>query len=169
LPEAQVARYVVVPEHSEVAVDADSTLHAIHGRAARATGEIDIGVDGRIVEGRLEVEVRDLSWGNPLLDRETRRRIDERTHPSITGTIVADECIGEGVHRSRGTIAFLGATHDVSGELHVEEGAPGTLVVTGEQRFDVRDWGLQPPRLLALKVHPEITVRIRLRCEPLRT
>ena len=126
-----MARYVVVPEHSEVAVDADSTLHAIHGRAARATGEIDIGVDGRIVEGRLEVEVRDLSWGNPLLDRETRRRIDERTHPSITGTLVGDELVAAGVHRTWGTIAFLGATHDVNGELHVEEGGSGALVVTG--------------------------------------
>jgi hypothetical protein len=164
-----MTRYIVVPEHSEVAVDAGSTLHSIHGRAARPTGEIEIGVDGRMTEGWLEVEVRDLSWGNPLLDRETRRRVDERTHPSITGTLVGDECIGEGVHRSRGTIAFLGATHDVSGELHVEESSPGTIVVTGEQRFDVRDWGLQPPRLLALKVHPELTVRIRLRCQVLGT
>jgi polyisoprenoid-binding protein YceI len=156
-----VTRYVVDPETAEVEITASSTLHSIRGRARRASGEIDLAGDGTITAGRLEVAVRDLSWGNPLLDRETRRRIDDRSHPHIIGVVVDDEVRGD-VHHTRGSIAFHDVSRDVEGELHVELASPGAIVVRGEQRFDVRDWGLEPPRLLALKVAPDITVRIRI-------
>jgi len=157
-----VTRYVVEPDRARVDIEARSTLHALHGHAARATGEVELGADGRIAAGRLEVAVRDLGWGNPLLDRETRRRIDERAHPVIVGEVTADEPTGEGRHRTRGTITFLAVSHAVEGELRIEQPAADAIVVSGEQRFDVREWGLEPPRLLALKVAPEITVRIRI-------
>ncbi len=40
------------------------------------------------------------------------------------------------------------------------------LLLEGGQRFDVRDWGLQPPRLGLLKVQPDIDVRVRLVAHP---
>jgi len=40
------------------------------------------------------------------------------------------------------------------------------LVFEGTQIFDVRDWGLQPPRVALLRVHPEVRIRIRLVVDP---
>jgi hypothetical protein len=157
-----MTRYEVVPERSLIEIEASSTLHAIHGRATRAAGAIEIEPDGTIAAGQLEVEVRDLGWGNPLLDRETRRRIDERAHPSIVGKVVGDDRVDERRHRTRGTIEFHDVSREVEGELLIEVTAPDAIVVTGEQRFDVRAWGLQPPRLLALRVSPDLVVRIRI-------
>jgi hypothetical protein len=36
----------------------------------------------------------------------------------------------------------------------------------GEHVFDIRDFGIKPPRILMLRVEPEVTVRIRLVAEP---
>jgi polyisoprenoid-binding protein YceI len=157
-----VSRHLVVPERSEIHVEATSSIHPIRGRATAATGELEVGPDGTITAGRLEVDARSLVWGNPLLDRETRRRVDVRTHPSITGTVIDDECRADGRHRLRGVIAFHGVEREATGDVSVQEVGLGLIVVEGEQRLDVRDWGLEPPRLLFLKVDPEIRVRIRI-------
>ena len=57
-----------------------------------------------------------------------------------------------------GTIEFFGSEVLVEGELRVVEGP--RLVGTGE--FDVRWWGLEPPRLMMLRVDPIVTVGIDL-------
>ena len=47
-------------------------------------------------------------------------------------------------------------------EDHVTIGVPddSTVTVVGQSVFDIRDFKMEPPRLLMLKVHPEVTVRI---------
>jgi hypothetical protein len=32
----------------------------------------------------------------------------------------------------------------------------------GQQTFDMRDFGMNPPRILTLRVHPEVTVRVAI-------
>jgi hypothetical protein len=43
-----------------------------------------------------------------------------------------------------------------------------TILLTGSSHFDVRDYGMQPPRVLMLRVEPEVEVRVELFAE-LRT
>ena len=38
----------------------------------------------------------------------------------------------------------------------------GTLQLDGSSTFDIRDFGMEPPRILMLKVHPEVTVRVAI-------
>ena len=40
------------------------------------------------------------------------------------------------------------------------------LRLAGSQELDVRDWGLQPPRVGLLRVHPAITVRFEAVARP---
>ena len=40
------------------------------------------------------------------------------------------------------------------------------VLLEGTQSFDVRDWGLKPPKLGLVKVHPDIEVRVRLLARP---
>ena len=60
----------------------------------------------------------------------------------------------------RGKLSFHGATKPVEGEvtLRVVDGGHAIEVV-GERAFDIRDYDLEPPRLLMLKVYPDIKVR----------
>jgi hypothetical protein len=40
-----------------------------------------------------------------------------------------------------------------------------TVRLMGRSTFDIRDFGMEPPRILMLRVHPEVTVRIDLVAE----
>jgi polyisoprenoid-binding protein YceI len=157
-----VTRYEIDAGQSAVRVEASSSLHGITGHAEGLRGWVD--VDGTTITGaRIELDAERLTWGNPLLDRETRRRIDAGRHPTIVGTMTAVDSNDDGAARVRGTIAFLGVEREVSGSVVVTTADADELVIEGEQTFDVRDWGLEPPRLLMLKVNPDILVAIRAR------
>jgi hypothetical protein len=61
-----------------------------------------------------------------------------------------------------GNIEFTGETVLVEGDLHLGRNGDGDLIMSGDGTFDVRWWGMDPPRLLMLRVEPEIEVSIRL-------
>jgi len=37
-----------------------------------------------------------------------------------------------------------------------------TISLTGSSRFDIRDFGMQPPKVLVLKVEPEVDVKVAI-------
>ena len=145
-------------------------MHAIHDRAEELSGTIEAEVvDGRVdaaFTGRLEVPVKQLRSGNPLNDAELQRRVDARRYPTIVGEVrTATPLDGDGRFRIEGDLTFHGVTKTITGELQVT--ADGDqLVVEGEHVFDIRDYGIKPPRILMLRVEPEVTVRIRLVAKP---
>ena len=154
--------YRIDPSASTVDIAAKSTLHGINGRADGVTGTVEIASDGALAGAHVEVEAERLRWGNPLLDRETRRRINVRVHPTISGDVRAVDSTEDASMHLRGTIAFLGVENDVDGDIAVTASSPGRIVVDGEQSFDVRDWDLKPPNLLLIRVEPVIRVRIHV-------
>ena len=162
-----MTRYAVDPDRSEVTVYASSSLHGITGHADGLRGWVD--VDGTTITGaRIELDAERLAWGNPLLDRETRRRIDADRHPTIVGAMTAADSNTNGSMDLSGTITFHGVEREVRGTVTITSTDPDGdadadgLVIEGEQTFDVRDWDLEPPRLLMLKVDPDIRVAIRV-------
>ena len=161
-----MTRYTVDTDRSEVTVYASSSLHGITGHADGLRGWVDLD-DATITGARVELDAERLAWGNPLLDRETRRRIDAARHPTIIGTMTTlgsiESSSTEPTPPLRGTIAFHGVEREVSGVVTITHADAEELVIEGEQTFDVRDWGLEPPRLLMLKVNPDILVAIRVR------
>ena len=158
-------RYDLDPERSQVWIDGSSSIHPIRASATGVHGWIELMLTrGRVdraqaAEGEVRVEVDRLKSGNPLVDAETRRRIDASHHPEIVGVATGGSTgLGPQLIGLTGDIAFRGETRPVEGELTVAiEGDEITL--TGEQQLDVRDWGLQPPKVGLLRVHPQITVR----------
>ncbi|MGH9301172.1 MAG: hypothetical protein ACRD0E_04740, partial [Acidimicrobiales bacterium] len=84
-----MARYGIVPERSQVWIQARSSLHPIHSTTEGLEGHIDLELDG---EGRVEAAPRPqarlsllvsrLSSGNRLEDREMQKRIDANRFPS---------------------------------------------------------------------------------------
>ncbi len=162
-----MAHFQIDPESSEVWIDGSSSVHPIRASARGLTGWVELDTEGAgpaahtRAAGEVRIEVDRLRSGNSLVDRETRRRIDARRYPEIVGTVTSGEQAGTGRLRLTGVIAFRGEECEVSGEVRVSiEG--DTIVIEGSQTFDVRDWGLQPPKLALLRVHPEVEVRIRV-------
>jgi len=157
-------RYELDPNRSQVWIDGSSSIHPIRATATGLHGWVELLlVDGRVgatpaVAGEVRVEVDRLKSGNPIVDAETRRRIDAGNHPEIVGVVSSSSRLDLDRVALTGEIAFRGVTRAVDGELTVTvEG--GDLAIAGSQQLDVRDWGLKPPRVGLLRVHPEITVR----------
>jgi polyisoprenoid-binding protein YceI len=164
-----VPDFRIDPQRSEAWFEASTSLHPLHGRATGLEGSIQAEVAGGALDlsvaprMRLELPVERLSSGNPLYDGETRRRIDARRFPRIVGEArEVTESSAPGIYRVSGDLTFHGVTRTVAGEVKVEAPDDRTLVLEGERVFDVREFGLEPPRLMMLRVHPETMVRIRV-------
>lgn len=163
-----MSSYRLIPEQSIVRIDGSSSVHAIHAESSGLTGEIDVELTSRglkagsVVSGWVEVEVARLRASNPLVEAETKRRIDAKRFPTIRGTVTGAPVATSTTALASGdvgTITFRGITAPVDGELHITRD-DDTLHITGSQTFDVRHWDFQPPKMLMLKVSPMITVTI---------
>jgi polyisoprenoid-binding protein YceI len=148
-------------------------LHPIRSETDGLEGwlELDVGPDGRVdveVEPRahLELPVAKLSSGNPLEDRELRRRVDVRRFPTIAGDLTLMRPTGEdGRYRVAGDLTVRGVTRRYEDEMTVETVDGAAVLLSGEKTFDVRDFGVEPPRLAFLKVEPAVTVRVAILAE----
>ena len=159
----KLRRWLIDASAGSITFVATSSVHPIrtNGKASgwfEAAFDDDGFIPTHPVHGRLEVPLDNLSSGNRLIDREMKRRVDTTTHPSIVAEIATTEDTDGNTAKITGTIRFLGEEVLVEGELDLLPGP--RLVGTGE--FDVRWWGLEPPRLLMLRVDPIVTVEIDL-------
>jgi polyisoprenoid-binding protein YceI len=126
---------------------------------ARRDGSLDLGAP---VAGRLELASERLTSGNVLYDRELRRRIDARRFPAIVGEITRVEERGDHpCYQVTGDVSFHGKTRTFSHQMAIELDGE-EVVLTGEDVFDVREFGLEPPSMLMIRVYPEISVRVEL-------
>jgi polyisoprenoid-binding protein YceI len=142
-------------------------MHPIQGEAEGLEGSIEAEVaDGRIdvTRGpkiRIELPVEKLRSGKKLEDAEMLRRIDARRYPRITGeTTELKE--NNGRYHIRGDLTFHGVTRQVEGEVTISAPDERSLVIEGEQIFDIRDFGVEPPKILMFKVHPDVRVRVQV-------
>ena len=163
-------RFVIVPEKSRVWIHARSTLHAIDSEADGLEGYIALDTDGdgtvdlgTAPTGGLSLPVTRLSSGNSFEDRELFRRIDVRRYPTIDGVLTSVERVGDDSrYRVRGDLTFRGVSRPCEDEMTIEVVDDRTVRLAGESTFDVRDFGMQPPRILMIKVEPDVTVRVEI-------
>ena len=83
--------------------------------------------------------------------------------PSIPLGVGVGLDVGEAVpvddgYRMRGEVVMRGRTCTVEGLAGVSVDSGRELRLHGSLRLDIRDFGIQPPRLLLLRVHPEVDV-----------
>ena len=162
-----MATFRIDPSRSRVWIEARSSMHPIQGEAEglegsieaeMAEGRIDISNAPRI---QIELPVEKLRSGKKLEDAEMLRRIDARRYPKITGeTTELKE--NNGRYRISGDLTFHGVTRQVEGEVTISAPDEGSLVIEGEQTFDIRDFGVEPPKILMFKVHPDVRVRVKV-------
>lgn len=145
-------RYVIDPKRSTVWFEASSSVHPIHIRSDKPEGELNLDAG----TGRLVIPVGSLRSGQLMQDVELRRRIQARRYPTIEATLRTFD----GTSAS-GDITFMGNTQPASGTLTVTQ-ADDDVTIAGEAQFDVTDFGFNPPNILGVKIHPQVTVRIEL-------
>jgi hypothetical protein len=146
-----------------------SSVHDLYAETRALAGAIDGELDGSGVPrfeaahgARLQLPVDSMRSGNRLQDMEMRRRLDPRKYPLIE--IVVDRAWRlDGGDRCRAAfkVTAHGRTRSFEEDFRMRlEGR--RLVVEGEHTFDMRDFDVSPPRVLTLKVSPEVTVSARI-------
>jgi polyisoprenoid-binding protein YceI len=168
-----VERYNIDPERSRVWIEAKSSLHPIHSESGGLEGffEAEILGGGRInstitPHAHLELPVSLLSSGNALYDREMKRRIDARRYPTITGDLKSMKETGSD-HRYlvEGDLSFKGTSRTYEDEMSLSFPDDNTLTLEGSHTFDVRDFGMDPPKIMMLKVYPDVSVKVKIVAE----
>lgn len=165
-----MTRYTIDPVRTTVWIDARSSLHPIHSETTGMEGYFDGEVDGdglldvtAPAQASLELEIAKMSSGNGLYDREMMRRVDARRFPKIMAklqSVTATET--KGSYLAEGDITFKGVTQRVSDEVTLSTPEAGTIVFEGEHVFNLPDFGMDPPKIMMLKVYPDVTIRVRI-------
>ncbi|MGI8493195.1 MAG: YceI family protein [Acidimicrobiales bacterium] len=163
-------RFRIDPSRSQLRIEGRSSLHPIRAEATNLRGwvEVDPLPEGGLnteegAKGTLELPVDELSSGNVLYDREIRRRVDTRRHPMILAELTdVTETDVEGLCEVSGTVSFRGRTNSYHDRMAISFPEPDQMRLEGGHTFDIRDFGLEPPRILALRVHPDVLVSVNL-------
>jgi polyisoprenoid-binding protein YceI len=165
-----MTRYTIDPDKTTVWIEARSSLHPIHSETTGMEGyfEGDVGADGLLdlsspVQANLQLPIAKMSSGNGLYDREMMRRVDARRYPTITAAL-RQMTPGEtkGSYVTEGDITFRGVTQRVSDEVALSTPDDGTVVFEGQHVFNLPDFGMEPPKIMMLKVYPDVAIRVRI-------
>jgi polyisoprenoid-binding protein YceI len=151
-------------------IDARSNVHPIHSETGGLEGyvELEMGSDGALdaeaaPSGQVHLPVSRLSSGNRMEDREMQRRIDARRYPTIDGALRSMVPDGEGgSYRVAGDVTFRGVMRQYEDQMTLHAVDDRTIRLAGTSRFDIRDFGMEPPRVLILRVEPEVDVRVEI-------
>jgi polyisoprenoid-binding protein YceI len=162
-------RYRVIPDRSKLWAEARSSIHPVKVETSGLTGEILADVEGGQVHLRapfqVDIDAERLRSGNGLIDVELQRRLETRKFPRVTGAV--KEVGGEPAGRVRlsGDLTLHGVTRATDAEVATRVVDERTIEIEGEKTIDMRDYGLNPPKLLMFKVYPDVKVRARLVAE----
>jgi polyisoprenoid-binding protein YceI len=161
--------FKVLPGRSAILVKARSTVGPISFGTTEVEGTISTMIkDGAFdtdahQEARLEVQLNKLTSGNRLYDDELRRRIDARRYPMATIDLLSAAQIGKtDRYELTGQIEFHNITREIAGTVSIDYPQPNTVVIRGEQIFDIREFNLEVPTTFMLKIYPDVWVELHL-------
>lgn len=159
-------RYRVDTARSEVEIGVRVNLHPSHIKASGISGEVEFELDDRghprldrPYSAELTLPINSISSGIGLQDRIMRQRLDSQRYPNITARLTKGEAIDvdHGRYRATATLTLNGKTREVTGEVKLQF-TNGTLTADGPTTVNIQDFGIDPPRLIVLKVEPDVDV-----------
>jgi hypothetical protein len=166
------ARFQLAGPRSAILIGARSTVGPIEFGMTGLEGFIEVQlVDGLInmdaaPSAHVELRVGDLHSGNQLYDAELLRRIDAKRFPMAlidlrTGLRASN---GNRYHLE-GEVTFHGVHRVVKGSVTASAVGRQSLVVDGEQSFDIRDFDVTSPTMLMLKIYPDVRVQLHVEAD----
>lgn len=166
-----MTRFSIVSHRSRVAVEVQSTLQRLEVVSSELTGEIEAEFyDGQLVvagaSGSLAVPSTSLMSGNWLIDRDVRVMLEVRKFPELGGEVIEIKTAdGAGNFWVRGNLSLHGVTREVSGSASLIELSDHHVEFEAAMTLDYTLFNLTPPKLLMLKVEPEVQIRGRVYAE----
>lgn len=172
----RVMTFAVLPEVSALVVEARSTAGPIAFGATGVQGTLegvldDSGIDvASPTTAEISVSVASLTSGNALYDAELRDRLEARRYPLITARLRTISALTDNRFAVAGELTIHGTTREQAGtvDIGVSAGAapsgetPVTVVASGTQIVDIRDFNIVVPSVLMLQIYPDVTVRYRI-------
>ncbi len=165
-------KFRVNTNKSSVKVGLRINLHPSHVDANALTGVIECEVDDQgqprldqPYSADLALPVDAIKSGNGIQDREMRRRFDVGRYPTINARVTKGEALeSQGHYRAVAQLTMHGQTREISGDLtlHVDG---TTMTIDGQQVINVKDFGIDPPRLIILKVEPDVDLTVHIVAE----
>jgi polyisoprenoid-binding protein YceI len=166
-----VRTFRVLAGRSTLETEVHSSIHPIHAKSSELTGVIEGDFDetghprlDSPHRGKVRVTVESIRSGSRLNDMEMQRRAEVGRYPTISFEIGRVMSAGDGQYRGSITVTAHGRTRTVQNEFAMRVDGR-QLTATGQHTFDMRDFGMQPPRIFSLRVSPEVRVKVRLVAE----
>lgn len=164
-----MAKYRVLDAESKIEINGKSSLHPIHGQLKRGhlSGALTVDGDGSTLElgsspdGYLELPITALSFGSALYDRELPKRVEASRYPTVTLRLDGAKPEGPDAWRLSLSLTVHGVVQSFQETVRVTRTDDGKLTVRGSHHFDVRDFGIEPPKALGMKVHPDFEVTVQ--------
>ncbi|NNC93773.1 MAG: YceI family protein [Acidimicrobiia bacterium] len=168
MPDA--TRYRLSPERSTVTIVGETSLHPITVNVTPdgwLEAEVRDGafLAGSDLRGEVEIAVIEFRSGNPLVDRETRRRLNAKRYPTIKGALREVMALDRERATVKGVVTFLGQDVELEGDLSIVDSAEASINLVGDGQMDVQWWGLEPPTLMVLKMDPVVSLSVDLHFE----
>jgi polyisoprenoid-binding protein YceI len=111
----------------------------------------------------LEIPVTSLASGNALYDAEIHRRMDARRYPAIEVDLTSATPISESNRfLLGGKLLLRDVVQEVSGAVSVDVIELDALLIKGELALDIRDFRIEIPTTLMLKIYPEVLIEMQL-------
>lgn len=162
----------ILPERSALIVRARSNVGPIDFVTSGLTGVVTGRVSGRGLlfaedtKAQLEVALDTLASGNAIYDRELRQRIDVRRFPRATIELrTLSPGPSPGSYALTGDVTFHGVTRATAGVVTLSMPDRRTIVVSGEQVFDVRDFAVASPTMLSFKIFPDVRLELHVEAQ----
>lgn len=162
--------FEVQPGRSAVLVKARSSVGPISFATSQVRGSISVVLEDKVIDvdspitAELSVSLHELTSGNSLYDTELKRRIDARRYP--VATLHLEQAARTATESNRfelsGRIELHAVVRPLSGLVTVERLERDMMVIRGQQMLDIREFELDVPTMLALKIFPEVSVEMHL-------
>ena len=160
-------RFAIDTSASAVLVQARSNVGpvtfgstSIRGVVEAAAGAGRLDLDPRPT-AQLSLPVSSLVSGNALYDAELQKRLAARLHPQVAIELL-ETTGGGGDYAVSGTVTIHGVTATLHGSVRVTLPEPDVLSITGEHVIDIREFDIEVPSVLMLRIYPDVTVGVQL-------
>lgn len=169
---ATVTTFHIDTAASSLIIEARSTVGPITWEARGLTGRFDAEVtDGTITapadaSGLVTVPLDEMHSGNSVYDAELLKRLNARQFPEASVALTSIVDIGEGTFHAQGEMTLHGVTRLLTGVIKAEIRPDSSLLVTGSEGIDIRDFDIPIPSMLMLKIYPDVRVFLFLQGTP---
>jgi len=160
----------IVSAESGALVEARSSVGRISFGSTSLTGGIEAPVvDGAVdtaglTSARVVIPVTSLVSDNAMYDNELRARLNAQRYPDIVGELTDVRDLGSGRVALSGELTVRGDRRTQHGTATITSGDTDHVSVTveGTAVIDMRDYDIKVPKVLMLRIYPEVNLRFRI-------